>query len=248
MLKKSIILCCLFISLIGLDSYGQADGGNPIEKRAFYRSHNVYGGYLHTAGLGAYYRRGWRQTAFSNKILNIEILNIRHPKEFKRNSIGSQNVRSYYFGKINSVAFIRTSFGWEKTLFDKEVEKGVRVSYHFLFGGTLGLVKPVYVIIDPRDSSGERIERYDFAKHENALIKGRAPFMQGVTEISPRLGIHIKYGLTFEFSKDDERIKALETGVTFDGFIREIPIMAETYNNRFFLTFYLSYHFGKRSA
>jgi hypothetical protein len=243
------------ITILSLASFtdikAQADGGNPIEKRGFYRTHNVYGAYMHTGGLGLYYRRGWRKTGFSNKILNIEILTIKHPKEFKLSSLGNQNVRNYYFGKINSVGFIRSSYGWQKTLFDKEVEKGVRVSSHFLFGPTIALVKPVYLIVNisDLDRSGDRIMQYDYDEiiRTGGSIKGRAPFLQGVSETKLRLGTHLKYGLTFEFSKDDESIKALETGFTFDGFIREIPIMAKTYNNRFFLNFYIAYHFGKRS-
>ena len=100
---------------------------------------NMYGGYIHTRGYGGYYRRGWRQTGFSNKIYNVEFLNVNHPKQFKIDN-GTQ---SYYEGKINTVFFLRNSFGWQKTLYDKEVKRGVRVSYFFLFGPTLAFAKPI---------------------------------------------------------------------------------------------------------
>ncbi|MDA9267557.1 hypothetical protein N9P66_04205 [Salibacteraceae bacterium] len=104
------ILGILFLLWSPSVSFAQKDAGNPIEKRGFYRTMNMYGGYIHTRGYGGYYRRGWRQTGFSNKIYNVEFLNVNHPKQFKIDN-GTQ---SYYEGKINTVFFLRNSFGWQK--------------------------------------------------------------------------------------------------------------------------------------
>ena len=238
------ILGILFLLWSPSVSFAQKDAGNPIEKRGFYRTMNMYGGYIHTRGYGGYYRRGWRQTGFSNKIYNVEFLNVNHPKQFKIDN-GTQ---SSYEGKINTVFFLRNSFGWQKTLYDKEVKRGVRVSYFFLFGPTLAFAKPIYINVVYNDPSGtQATERYDYDKHSTqAFIYGRASFLLGLNETRIYPGIHTKFALNFEYSGNDEDIKSLEIGSTFDAFGKEIPILAKTYNDQFFVTLYLSFHFGRR--
>lgn len=238
-------IVCLLLMLIHLGASGQVSPSNPIEKRAFYRTMNMYGGYLHTRGLGGYYRRGWRQSGFVNKIYNVEFLNVNHPKQFKVETvIGSQG---YFEGKINSVFFLRNSFGWQKTWFDKEVKRGVRVSSFFLFGPTLGFAKPIYMNVQYTETGVRATERYDYNKHTTqTTIRGRAPFLIGINETDIYPGLHLKMALNFEYSADDENIRSLETGFNFDAFPTEIPIMASTYNDSFYLTLFIGLHLGRR--
>jgi hypothetical protein len=226
------------------EASGQEAAGNPIEKRGYYRTMNMYGGSMHTRGLSAYYRRGWRQTGFSNKIYHVELLNVNHPKQQKVESFGTQPQR-YYEGKINSVFFLRNSFGWQKVMYDKEVKRGVRVSSYFLFGPTLAFAKPIYMVVS-RDGQ-ESAERYDYsASNGSAYIIGRAPFLLGLDETRIYPGLHSRFAFNFEYSGDDENIKALEVGLNFDAFAKEIPILAIAYNDQFYLSFYVALHFGKR--
>jgi len=225
----------------------QEAAGNPIEKRGFYRTMHMGGIEIHTRGLGAYYRKGWRQTGFTNRILHIEGLNVNHPKQYKTVTTGQNSSQGFYEGKINSVFFLRGSYGWQKTWFDKEVKRGVRVSTFLLFGPTIALAKPIYLRFNYLDERGERIERYDYDHHSaNANIIKKAPFIHGVTETRIHPGIHVKGALNFEYSPDDETIRALETGFNFDAFYKDIPIMANTYNDKFYITLYVALHFGKR--
>ena len=136
--------------------------------------------------------------------------------------------------------------GSKKTWFDKEVKRGVRVSTFFLFGPSIALAKPIYMKV--RYSDDEVVtEPYDYDKHTTqAEIIGKANYLLGVdqTEIIP--GLHVKGALNLEYSGDDETIRAIETGINFDAFAKEIPIMANTYNDQFYLTVYVGFHFGKR--
>ena len=228
------------------EAWAQEASGNPIEKRGYYRTMNMYGAEVHTRGLGAYYRRGWRQTGFVNKIYHVEFLTVNHPKQKKVETPTTQPQR-YFEGKINSVFFLRNSFGWQKTLYDKEVKRGVRVSYFFLFGPTLAFAKPIYVTVKYNDPPKEANERYDYDKHTaEATVVGKSSFLLGVNETVIFPGIHTKLAFNFEYSGDDENIRSLETGVNFDAFGKEIPIMAVTYNDQFYLSLYIALHFGKR--
>lgn len=245
MLGRLLILS-LLILFGSTTMLGQQDAGNPIEKRGFYRTMNMYGIEMHTRGWGAYYRRGWRQTGFSNRIFHTEIINVNHPKQKKIDAFNPNSLR-YYEGKISSVYFLRNSFGWQKTMYDKEVKRGVRVSYFFLFGPTIGIAKPIYMNVVYLETGIKATERYDYDRHSvQTRVDGRAPFLLGVNEIGIHPGLHTKFAFNFEFSGDDENIKSLETGINFDAFGKEIPMMAITYNDQFYLTFYLALHFGKR--
>lgn len=246
-----ILLLFAFTTLLGLEQSNAQDVQSPIANKGYYRTQLAGGAYLHTRGSGLYFRRGWRQTGFSNKILNIEVLTMRHPKEFKITNPGQQNTRGFHYGKINSLGMLRASFGWQKTLFDKEVKRGVRVSQFFLFGPTIAFVKPVFLEVDSIGSDGNsshQFLRYDYntIHTSDVVILGRAPILYGLGQTRIRPGIHVKYALNFEYSPDDAIIKAIETGINFDAFGRKIPIMANTYNDQFFLTLYIAFHFGQR--
>lgn len=245
-MKYQLIISALLLTL-GMTEIQAQNPGNPIANRGYYRTQNAGGIFVHTRGMGAYFRRGWRLTGFSNHIASGELLTLRHPKEYKITNPSAQNSRGYYYGKINSVALLRGSYGIQRTMFDKEVKRGVRVSYFVLFGPTLGFAKPVYVDIRPNTEGRTiEIERYSIEVHNQGEVLGRAPMLykMGSTRIHP--GGHVKYALNFEYSQDDAFIRAIETGANFDVFAKRIPIMDETYNDQFYLTLYLSFHFGKR--
>ncbi len=247
-MQLRFIILLVLISL-GAPLFSAAQqASNPIENRSYYRTKNIGGFTLHTSGLGAYYRRGWRATGFLDRMMNIEYVNMRHPKEYKVFTQGSSSQRGYFYGKVNSFSMLRASYGWQKVMFDKEVKRGVRVSYIFLFGPSIGFLKPIYVEVDYPDqgTTQSAIEPYDFDKHSAATIEQRAPFIYGINQIKLRPGGHVKAAFNFEYSSDDQIIRAVEVGSNLDVFAQRINMMANTYNNQFFLTLYLSLQFGKK--
>ena len=66
-------------------------------------------------------------------------------------------------------------------------------------------------------------------------------------------GAYAKFGISFEYGSLEDRIKAIETGIVLDVYYKKVPIMAKidtknNYdpNNRLFLSFYISIHYGKK--
>ena len=59
-------------------------------------------------------------------------------------------------------------------------------------------------------------------------------------------GLYYKMGVSFMQVNQSNNFYVLETGFAIDGFRNPIPIMANTPNNRFYLTFYLNLMIGKR--
>lgn len=220
-----------------------------VKNKGYYRTHDAGGVFMHSRGLGIEYQHGWRTSGFSNRILSLELMTLRHPKEYKISRSGAQNSRGYFYGKINSAGLFRASFGWQKVLFDKEVKRGVRVSYFALFGPSLGIVKPVYVEIIPSTGDGNRSQlvRYNTTVHNQGDVMGRAPVLYKINTTRFIPGGHARFVLNFEYASDDSNIKAIQVGSNFDTFLRQIPIMEGTYNTRFHLTFFVGIQVGKRN-
>ncbi|MBK8698742.1 MAG: hypothetical protein IPN29_04085 [Saprospiraceae bacterium] len=81
-------------------------------------------------------------------------------------------------------------------------------------------------------------------------IYGGASFSNGIKELSIVPGFQAKAGLFFSVGAFDEYVKAAETGLMIDLFIKKIPIMVETdglKNSPIFVNLYINLHFGKRS-
>ena len=242
--RLSILLIGLTISLIG---YSQPN--RDVANRAYYRTHDAGNIFLHSRGTGVSYQHGWRKTGFSNRIVNFELMTLRHPKEYKINRSGSQNSRGYFYGKINSAGLLRASYGWQKVLYDKEIKRGVRVSYFGLFGPSIGIIRPVYVELIPNSGEGTRSQlvRYSTSVHNQGDVMGRAPILYKVNTLRFIPGGHAKFILNFEYASDDSYIKAIETGANLDVFAKEIPIMESTYNTQYYITLFIGFQFGRRS-
>jgi hypothetical protein len=117
-------------------------------------------------------------------------------------------------------------------------------------GVSLGFAKPVYLyILKPSPQFYEYTiveEKYDPNQHYVDNIYGRAPFVKGFDEIGFYPGIHTKIGLDFDYGVYRTKVKSLEVGAIVDIFPRPVPIMAFNDPDYYFLTFYLSFNFGKR--
>jgi hypothetical protein len=76
-------------------------------------------------------------------------------------------------------------------------------------------------------------------------IYGKASFFKGIDEISLVPGGYAKLGISFEYSKSDITLHALELGLVLDAFPKKIPIMDTEQNNFLFLSLFISYRFGR---
>ena len=243
-----LLLITILVAGSTLTSSAQAPAPDNDQVKLYYRSEYVFGGFLHTRGFGGYARYAQNLTGFSQLVYGFELSNMRHPKQQKISNPFYEDAKGYFLGKLNSLTVTRFNIGWQKVLFGKELEKGVKISYLTQFGPTLGWVAPVYLEITD-GSVGSRdisVERYDPDEHNIGNIYGRASFIYGVQNLSIYPGGHAKLAMNFEYSPLDESVKALEVGVTFDGYLQEVPIMARTDNYQFWTTFYVSFHFGKK--
>ncbi len=220
------------------------------EKPPLMKNEFTFGLNIHSAGWGINARRSKNLTVDKKRLLELEIVNMKHPKEVRSVNPYYDNAKSFFYGKLNTMTVIRTAIGRQKVLFSKAEKGGVEVRLHYSAGFSLALAKPVYLnILYDTVNENEKIvvvEKYNPDQHDPDEIYGRASFIEGMNEIKPYPGAYGKLGLAFEYGSYSTDIKCLEAGVTFDGYGKKVPIMANTDNNQFFINLYLNLLFGRK--
>ena len=198
----------------------------------------------HTGGFGIGYRNGRHLTGYKKRMFEIELTNMKNPKEVRTINHDYDNTKSFIYGKENSFYILRAGIGIQKIINSKPYWGGVELRYFYYGGLSLGLLKPVYLYILQETTTpyvyNLVIEKYD------PNIYGRAPFFHGFWETKPIPGIYLKTGVNFEFGVFDETLKALEAGIAADVYPEKIPIMANNKNTNYFVSLYVSFHLGKR--
>lgn len=204
----------------------------------------------HSDGFGFSFRRGKNITGYKKRLLEIEFVTMKHPKEQKIYHPIYENSKGYIYGKFNSLFIPRIGAGRQHTLTSKWEQRTVEVRSIYSAGASIGLVKPVYLeIIDSAEGSKVycSIEKYDTSKHDPDKIYGRASFLKGIDETKLWPGIYGKIGLGFEWSIKPDAVYFLETGIILDVFYKQVPIMAYKKNKFLFLSFYINLSiFGKK--
>lgn len=221
------------------------------ETRILYKK-ELHGGLIaHGDGWGANFFHGKHRTARSRRMIGIEIVGMKHPKEIKSFNPYYEDARGYFYGKLNSVLLFRPTWGRKELITDKLRKSGVEVNYVWGIGPSIAMLKPVYLQIGKPSLPYETIavERYDPEVHYPDDIFGRASWFKGIEESNFRFGGFARFGLNFEHSGSAAGIKALEVGGTIDVFPERLPIMAEldgVENKQVFLELYISLQFGKK--
>ena len=218
-------------------------------------------------GLGLH-ARGW--TLFGNyakvkpgnkkNLYQLEFVEIKHPKEVRQTSeynlerFGYNPPRQYAFGKINNFYALHLTSGVKRVIGQKAEKNGIEIQWMYLFGGSLGFLKPYYLdLIEPNDSpvGFDVVEtKYEGDTANNFLDKtfiyGSSGFGRGLGEIRINPGIHAKTGLNFDWGSANTVIKSLEVGLSGDFYIKPVDIMALENNKPVFFYLYLTMQLGKR--
>jgi hypothetical protein len=220
-------------------------------RRQVYDNERSFGLMLHTMGYAGNFRRLYYQDGFVKTGFEVELGNLRHPREVKVPNFGMAS-RSYVFNKINSFYTLRLGYGREKIFVDKTDRGSLSISWITFAGPSIGFLKPVFVEVRVEGSNFFVNERYDPDIH-NIGVQGQSPFFVGIEQTKIRPGLYFKNGFSFDYDFLDEKVTALEVGVIFDYFPSwfglyepEVPIMFEHRNLSLFFQFYITFNFGKK--
>jgi len=247
-MKIKISILIIFFIGFSIIAFSQSESnidGNILLRRERSVSINI-----HSAGWGFGYRSGKFINGFKKRMTEIEFVTMKHPKEIKTTNPYYENSRSYFYGKLNNLYIGRFSYGIQKVINNKPYWGGAEVRFFYYGGASLGFVKPVYLYIINESSSDNEIlltvEKYNPDKHQIQDIYGKGPFGKGIDKMKLYAGVFAKIGLNFEYGDWNKSIKALEAGIILDYYPKAIPIMAYNDDINLFLSFYISFNFGKR--
>jgi hypothetical protein len=204
-----------------------------------------------TRGVGVAFRKGKHVTANSRTFYDIEIQNLRHPKEIKTAG-DADSRRRFVYGKVNSVLVLRGSIGMQNVIFRKSDHKAVEVRYSYSIGPALAFAKPYYVQIYKNTFAYGRTQtklvKFDTENfsQDSGRVVGRGSFTDGLAETVIYPGLNAKFNLSFEYAPYTNLIRALETGVSLDYFPKALPIMARNPAENFVLTVHVGFVFGRK--
>lgn len=249
-MKKYFFLFAIFFStsLLAQDSTRVAQDDITI----LYRNEAEGGLNIHSAGFGITFRRGWHMTGYKKKLMEFDLVSVRHPKQYKQPNPYYPDSRPFFYGKLNFVYLLRGGVGRQNILFSKTERSGVEVRYNLCAGLDLGITKPVYLEIlvdDPYDSLAKVIDtrKYDPNDPEQQAVEniyGPGPYFNGLGNLKVYPGVYGKFALSFEYAGWQQKVTAIEAGVVLDYFPKAIPIMAYTKNENMYVNFYISLLWG----
>ncbi len=216
---------------------------------------------LHTNGFAIGFNRGKIKTYYKTNYWQLEIGELKHPKEYRNTFDFARNGNngSFIYGKRNNLYAVRFALGQKRYLSEKAKKKGLAVGFTYAAGPSLGILKPYQLRLiyfnDPSKPSDD-VERNETYSEENSdiftdinHIAGAAGIGKGWGEAKLRPGFHTKASLHLDWGAFDEIVKAFEVGIMFDVYTQRIPLLipAEGNENKpYFLNLYLTLQFGKR--
>lgn len=207
---------------------------------------------LHTQGAGVTLRRAVFKNAEKARLWGADLVYLRHAKEEKTTNPAYEDGRPYVYGKVNAFHMLRLLTGGQTFHSTKLRNDAVRFSTSWNVGPSIGLLKPVYLLIGYTDIPYDYLatERYDPSTHFSDDIYGAAPWSNGLDELSIVPGAHFSYSLDFEYGTVREEPRSLSVGAAVDAFLWKPEIIADRYeqNHLLFVTLFARFEVGKRWA
>lgn len=242
-----IFLSVLFCQISFAQSTTQsiASGNDP---NVLYRNEASFGIFAHSRGFGINYMRSKHVTATRKKLLEIEAITLKHPKEVKVSN-QADNSKRFVYGKLNSVFALRGGVGYQTTIYKKADRKSVEIRTAYFLGGNLSFAKPSYVLVYRQSNFGTKYQesvKYDPNTLTIDSITGKGPWVDGLGQLSVYPGVYAKANLSFEYGSYSNKVKAIETGVILDYYPKALPMMAKNTPESFIITLYVGFVFGKK--
>ncbi|MDR0206238.1 MAG: hypothetical protein LBI45_03140 [Bacteroidales bacterium] len=203
---------------------------------------------LNSSGFCVGFQQGKTPNAKDKYLWEIEFLySIHHKAVLGRLYVEG---RSYCFGKLYDLFFLRSGYGYQRIITHKPYYGGVQIRYFVSGGASICFGLPTFLEIIKEDSIQgiyTEIERYNPELHNSVYdILGASPFINRFHKIAVRPGFYAKAGLNFDFSKNPLKLQMLEVGVSIDMIFPFIQQMAFNRTKPFYFCGYVAYSFGKK--
>ncbi len=236
-MKQLFLLIVIMFSLhIAMFSQGEID----TQKKIFFRDEKSWAFFIRNNGVGFNFRKGKRINAKKKYIWEIDMHNIKHAKETKSYTYSTQS-GGFVFGKTNFAWDTRFGVGFQHLLYEKFDKNSVAIRIFYNAGPALLMLKPIYYEV----SDGVTVvdEKFNMVSSYPYIID-RSSFFKGVEETKFNPGAFVKLGGSFEYSKMDRRILALELGVIASAYLTEFEILWDD-KTHYVFSLFVSFRWGK---
>lgn len=266
-LKSALVLGCLGLPLLA-GAQSTEPGAYNERLGLLYTRDASLGARLTSNGWAVFGNLGRKINQDRSSFWQIEVAALRHGRESKQTSDNIAPVayppKGFVFGKQNAFLALHAGLGRKWMLGEKAEKSGVAVSFNYVIGASLGLLKPYYLDLiydsDPSNPSGRIVRSHKYDPNDSIVaekfldffwIYGSSGFAKGLTEIRPIPGLHLKASFNFDWAEWGDFVKAIEAGVTADIYYKRIPIMIadgleENPNRAYFLGLYVAVMLGRK--
>ncbi len=236
MVKKLAILINTIV--LALTMWGQ-----PLNFNRSFMDFFSVGARLNSDGWGISYRKGFFVNRYTRRFYEIEFTSIKDPRAIKFSNPYYITPENIYFGKVNDFFDVRLSYGRQNVIIEKKDKNSLEIRIISQFGPALGFVKPVYYNVIDRTAT----YTYETKFTQDLLLQqvlNMSPFYRGLDEIKPNIGGFGKIGISFEHSKSESGLSALEVGTSFTVYLVPVQLIYGTKRN-IFVNLYIQYRLGK---
>lgn len=177
----------------------------------------------------------------------LEIMNVKHPQEVRRNSAYTGNY--FIYGKSNYLYAIRLQYGRDFILFTKAPQQGVEIKAVFAAGPSIGIVAPYYIerTVDNSyfSSVHEQYNPYN-PNHSFNNILGTGNLFEGIGDSKIQMGGNLKAALNFEMGLVKSQVTGFEVGVLVDAYVNQVELIPTAENKSVFPTVFFTLFYGNR--
>jgi hypothetical protein len=211
---------------------------------------------LHTSGWSIYTDMGkvkarnakMADMFYDVNFWQIELSEKKSPKQEKItvDENASGNSGSYKYGKINNFYSLKLGYGMRKMIAGKPDPGSVSIHWSNVISGSLGMLKPYYLNVrsDPNAIKYSDETQSNFL--DQRFIVGSAGFGAGLSEMKMIPGGGFKSMLHFDFASNRKGVTAVETGINFEYYSADVPLMALQKAEPYFFDLFIAVQFGKR--
>jgi len=213
-----------------------------------YQSEFVWGINKNTSGglIGGFvFKKSRKMSDRMLETFGLEIMNVKHPQEARRNSPYTGNY--FIYGKNNYLYSFRFQYGRDLILFKKAPQQGVEIKAVFAVGPSLGIVAPYYVEWAPDGANYIYTKREQWNPDINAeSIYGTGHLFEGLGDSKIKIGANFKAALNFELGVFKSQVTGFEGGFLLDAYTSTIEMVPTAKNYSAYPTLFLTFFYGSR--
>ncbi|HEY4110139.1 hypothetical protein [Puia sp.] len=215
-----------------------------------FNKHNIFGIRLSSDGYGINFEKGKFKSPTRTLLFQFELNEKKDPKEHHISATSDGiNFSSVVPYKLNNLYEFKMAVGQEHLIGGKGNRNGVRVSFLYSGGVTIGMLKPYFLDVQNQITGATTRKTYaEMAVDttEGDVITGASGFTVGWGNLSIKPAANARQAMRFDYGRLNQTVSAVEVGLTEEYYFSKIPIVYLVKQHQFFFNAYVAILFGSR--